>query len=239
MSSASKGGAQGIEVGAVVQRPVHAARLFRRHVGHRAFQHFRTLQHRVLGGKTGGQAEVDDLGFARARVQHQVGRADVLVDDAGAVHMAQRFGHLDGGVQELIQRQLSFAQQFRHGHAAEIFKDDQQRLFVALQLQALDDTRQVEAVGGFELAAVARQFRCAGVVALEDLDRHRCPVRFAHRLEDQRLGTLVDPPADLETGDEGHVLRTSCDPRLPGAARLRRAGAGSITADSMTDLREV
>ena len=66
---------------------VGAGQLLGRHVGRRA-QHDAAAR----GGGVGhaGRAEVGDLDGARGRVEQDVGRLDVAVDDAGAVRQIQR-----------------------------------------------------------------------------------------------------------------------------------------------------
>ena len=98
-----EGRAQGVEVGPVVERPVHAPRLLRRHVGQRALEDLRALHDRVLGGKPRRDAEVDDLHLAGAGIDDEIRGVDVLVNDVGAVHLPERDSDLDGGVQELVE----------------------------------------------------------------------------------------------------------------------------------------
>ena len=88
------------DVGPVID--LLAARLFRRHVGHRADRRA-GLRH-ALGPRQLGQPEVEDLHHA-ARGDEQIGGLDVPMHDAGAVRLSQPLADLRGDVDGLVQRQ--------------------------------------------------------------------------------------------------------------------------------------
>ena len=74
--------AEGVEIGAVVDRPVHPPRLLRRHVGQRALDEPGRLRGRLLAGQAGGEPEVGDLHLAGGGVDEDVVGLEVPVDDA-------------------------------------------------------------------------------------------------------------------------------------------------------------
>ena len=60
------------------------------------------------------------------------------------MHLPERDGDLDGGVQELVERQRPVPEEAGDGHAAEVLEHHQQRLLVAAKLVAADDAWEVE-----------------------------------------------------------------------------------------------
>ncbi len=96
-----EGDAQGIEIAAGIDRPVHPAGLFRRHVGERPGDHLRRRGGLVLARQTRGDAEARQPHAAGCRVHQDICRLDVLVDEASLMHLAERPRERDRDAQEL------------------------------------------------------------------------------------------------------------------------------------------
>jgi hypothetical protein len=77
---------------------------------------------------------------------------------------------------------------------------------VAAELVAVDDPRQVEALGDLELPPVPRELAGRRKVVLEDLDHDWKPVAVADTLQYQGILALVEPLSYLEALNEGHLF---------------------------------
>ena len=84
-----EGDAQGVEVAAEIDRPVHPAGLFGGHVGERPGDHLRRRRGLALARQTRGNAEAHEPDLAGDRVHQNVRRLDVLVDEAALVNLSQ------------------------------------------------------------------------------------------------------------------------------------------------------
>ena len=84
-----QGHAQGVKIAAGVDRSVHAAGLLRGHVGERAGDKLRRVGRLALARQPRGDAETHEPCLPGRGVYEDVGRLDVLVDEAAAVHLAQ------------------------------------------------------------------------------------------------------------------------------------------------------
>ena len=89
-----------VEIAPGIDRPVHAAGLFGRHVGERPGDHLGRLGGLALARQTRGDAEAGQPDRAGRGVHEDVGRLDVLVDEAPLVELAQRGRQADGHAQE-------------------------------------------------------------------------------------------------------------------------------------------
>ena len=85
--------AERVEIAARVNRPVHPARLLRRHVRERSSDELRRLRRTALPRQARRDAEAPQPHPARSPIRHHVGRFDVLVNEAAAVQLAQRGRH--------------------------------------------------------------------------------------------------------------------------------------------------
>ena len=84
-----EGDAAGIEIAAGIDRAVHPAGLFRRHVGERPGDHLGRRGGLALARQTRRDAEAREPDAAGCRVDQDIGRLDVLVDEALPVHLAE------------------------------------------------------------------------------------------------------------------------------------------------------
>ena len=89
-----EGDPEGVEVAAGVDRAVHAAGLLGRHVGEGAGDGLGRLGRLALAHEARGDAEAGQAHRAGGLVEHDVGRLDVLVDEAGLVEPVH--GRCDG-----------------------------------------------------------------------------------------------------------------------------------------------
>ena len=92
--------AERIEVAAGIDRAVHPPGLFGRHVGQRAGDDLGRLGRLTLARQTRGDAEPGEPRPSVRAVHKDIGRLDVLVDEAALVRLAQRGGDADGEAQE-------------------------------------------------------------------------------------------------------------------------------------------
>ena len=100
-----EGGAERIEIGAPVDPPIHAPRLFRRHVTQGAFQGLEIDDAMAFVGQFTGDAEIGQLQQTPIGVPHQIGGIDVLVDHAMTMDRFQRRAQLQRDVEKIVQRQ--------------------------------------------------------------------------------------------------------------------------------------
>ena len=80
---------QRIEIAAGVDRAIHPAGLFRRHVGERSGDHLGRLGAPMLAGQAGGNSETGEPGAAACPVHQDIGRLDVLMNEAPLMHAAE------------------------------------------------------------------------------------------------------------------------------------------------------
>jgi hypothetical protein len=100
-----EGGAQRVQIGALIDQPVHAPGLLGGHVRQRAGQ----VGRHADPFQEGGGAEVDQ-GQPIARADHHVGGVHIPVQDPALVHPDQRLGQLHGQGQEDVRGQGPAAQ---------------------------------------------------------------------------------------------------------------------------------
>ena len=81
--------AERIEVAAEVDRAIHSPGLFGRHIGERAGDNLGRLGRLTLARQTRGDAEPGEPRPSVGAVDQDVGRLDVLVDEAALVRLAQ------------------------------------------------------------------------------------------------------------------------------------------------------
>jgi hypothetical protein len=96
--------AESIKVGASVDASVHPASLFRRNIPQRAFNILRSAAGSVLVHVRGGNPEIGKLRGERARINQNVGRFDVFVDDVARMKSSERFRDLPGDAESRGER---------------------------------------------------------------------------------------------------------------------------------------
>ncbi len=220
-----------------------ALRLLRREVL-RGADDGRGLGHRHAGVTHGaGDAEVHDLDLAVAR-QHDVGRLDVAVDDAGSVRVLQGLEDADRHLQRPLRQQLATGvQKLTERRAVHVLHDDvRDRHVVDVVLARVvdrDDRGMVERGGRLGLPAepglegrVAREIRAqrlhrhgaaeAGVMREVDLRHATTPehlAQFVPAAEATRLFHSYLPA--LSVGPDRHACTVGgCRPGLPYPARF-------------------
>ena len=95
--------AERIEVAARVDRAVHPPGLFGRHIGERAGDDLGRLGRLTLARQTRGDAEPGEPRPSVGAVHQDIGRLDVLVDEAALVRLAERRGDADREAQEALR----------------------------------------------------------------------------------------------------------------------------------------
>src|SRR5712672_3004284 len=96
-----KGGPQRVQVASRVDRAVHPAGLFGRHVGERARDHLWRGGGLALARQTRSDAEPRQPHAAACRFHQDICRLDVLMDEATLMHMAERARERDRDAQEM------------------------------------------------------------------------------------------------------------------------------------------
>jgi hypothetical protein len=96
-----EGDTQGIEIAARVNRAVHSAGLFRRHVGERPDDHLWRGVRLALARQTRGNAESRQPYAAACYVHQNICRLDVLMDQASRMHLAERPRKRERDAQEM------------------------------------------------------------------------------------------------------------------------------------------
>jgi hypothetical protein len=148
-----EGGAQGIEVRAVVHAAVHAPRLLGGHVRQGSRQRGGAVGRDGLQGDGHRDGEVGDLQHPGVGVDDDVLRLDVLVDDAVAVNVAQRPGDADGVVEERLHRQRpALVQQVPQRSAANVLEHQRHAVAELLHAEHPDDALALDAAGDGVLA---------------------------------------------------------------------------------------
>jgi len=97
-----EGDAQGVKITPRIDRPVHAARLFRRHVGERSGDDLGWFGLLMLARKTRSNTEAGKPDRARSGVHQNIGGLDVLVDKTLLVELAQRSCKADRKAKEPV-----------------------------------------------------------------------------------------------------------------------------------------
>ncbi|MFT3768292.1 MAG: hypothetical protein QM820_22815 [Minicystis sp.] len=106
-----EGGAERVEVGAVIERAVHAPGLLGREVAERAFEHVGAVDARGLARERRGQAEVDEVDDAGPGVDHDVGRVHVLVDHAVAVDGRELLGDVRADRERFVEAEAALVEE--------------------------------------------------------------------------------------------------------------------------------
>ncbi len=217
--------AERVEVGAVVDRPVHPAGLLGGEVGQGPLQPAGAEVGRLLARELGGDAEVDDLEDVRARVVHDVGRVDVLVDDAALVDAPQRPRQADAEAEELPQLQRLGRHQPRQRLAAEVLQDDGEARAVPLQRHHLDHAVREGLARHPVLAPEPGNLLQRRVLRGQHLDHHRAPVALPRGPVEDGSRALED---GLHHGVPGNRVGAHLDPlSIPCGAEPASLADGS------------
>jgi len=97
--------AQRVEVAAGIDRAVHSAGLFGGHVGEGAGDGLGRLGRRSLSKQPRGDAEPGEPDFVGHAVDEDIGRLDVLMDEAAPMRLAESARNADGQAQEASRLQ--------------------------------------------------------------------------------------------------------------------------------------
>ena len=92
--------AERVEIAARVDRAVHSPGLFWRHISERTGDDLGRLRRLTLARQPRGDAEPGEPRPSVRAVHQDIGRLDVLVNEAALVHAGQRRGDADGKAQE-------------------------------------------------------------------------------------------------------------------------------------------
>ena len=166
-------GAEGVEIGAVVDGPVHAPGLLGGEVGQRPLETLGAGRFAVDAGEPGGDAEVGDLHRRQGEVDDDVRRVEVLVDHVGVVDLAQGAGQGDGQAEEGLGGHASRADHRAQRHAAEVLEDQPDAVLEPFDPQGADDAVERQALDDAVLVGEPGDLLRRRVLALEELDDDR------------------------------------------------------------------
>src|SRR5437868_4688767 len=93
---------QRVEIAAGINRAIHSARLFGRHIGKGAGNDLRRRGHRALVRQLGRNPEASEP-YVFSVVDEHISRLDVLMYEAVPMDLAERFRQADGDAQEARQ----------------------------------------------------------------------------------------------------------------------------------------
>ena len=163
--------AHGIEVGAEVHGAIHAAGLLRRAIGERAFDQFGIAHIALLEVEHRRNGEVNEPDAALLKVDEDVGRSDVLVDDVVVMNLPKRARRRDCDMKDVDDvrgfltkggLQIFAVQPFHFDCVAVVFPRLAQRSTSSGKLQAVDD---------FEFVVKLRDVGRRRKLVIEHLDR--------------------------------------------------------------------
>ena len=192
-----EGHPQRVEVGPVVDRPVHAAGLLGRDVPQGPLEGVDVADGGALAGEHRREREVGDLGRPRGGIDDDVAGLDVAVDDARAVQGAEGLDDLAGDPQGLGEVEVERGVGEEPGQRpAGVLHDERHVAGAGLEVEQPDHARDVEAAGDLVLALDHRDAARAVRVALRQLDDAGQTV-FLAAAEVDVVRPLVDPLDDL------------------------------------------
>ena len=221
--------AERVEVGAIVERAVHAPGLLRSDVGERPLEARGRAEAAALAAKLRRDVEVDELGDTALRVVNNVVGVHVLVNDVGRVHVAQDEREPRRQTQPLLQRQAPAREPGLERPASEVLEDERELAPVLDEAVGAHDAVEVEGAQQVVLVAEARELPGRSGMALRDLDDDGLPVRTPPCTMDggglaivQALGYVVG--GQQRHGTTSHIRRSSmCRQAGPALYLTRRA----------------
>jgi hypothetical protein len=116
--------AERVEIGAVVERPVHPAGLLRRHVRERPFERVGALQLLRLEREARREPEAGEPHGEGRRIEEDVLGCDVLVDHAAAVERREGARGAEGDPQRGLEVRAPGAERLAHRAPARIRHDE-------------------------------------------------------------------------------------------------------------------
>jgi hypothetical protein len=158
--------AQRIEIAARIDRAVHAPGLLGCHVRQRPGNQLRRLGRLALARQARGNAEARQPRSAARAVHQNVGRLDVLVQQAAVVQLSQCRCDGDGHAQETLKLHRG-AKQTVQRHAARILQYQRAAPLKLCQRDRPDHTRAMELIA-------------QGVLMAQASERHRRGLRERH-----------------------------------------------------------
>jgi hypothetical protein len=183
-----------VEVGSIVDAAVHAACLFRGDVGQNVGDHLWRVDAFVRARDLGLDAEAGNLELA-ARVDEDVVRAQITVDETRRVHRGKAFGERGREIENLADRQLARrarGEDRREIAAAEVLEDDGQIAGELLYAAHPDQARRGEAGEAFALVLEARDLGVRRSLHVQDLQQDRDTIVLATRADQAEMGGLID-----------------------------------------------
>ncbi|HVI00478.1 MAG TPA: hypothetical protein VM869_17295 [Enhygromyxa sp.] len=196
--------AERVEVGAVIERPVHAPGLLGRDIGERAFESVGRDGQAVAVIEPRRDAEVDELHTLAGRVDQDVARLDVLVDDAARMDGGEAPGELQRERQEALDRKAARRDALGERDALHVLHHDRRGVLGDLEAQVADHVGVLEAVPDLPLSPQPRDRLAARAARREGLEHDRGAVMLPPRSKDPRPRARVDQRAWFETGQARH-----------------------------------
>jgi hypothetical protein len=171
---------QSVEVTPGIDRPIHPAGLFRRHIGERPSYHLRRLGQAVFTGQARSNSETCEPCPAASEVNQDICWFDVLVDEALLMCPPERHDERDRNAEEARGFQRSPEKSVER-FAAGIFEHQHGSIAVAHQLQGSRRPRPIQLILQSEFVGQTIEARARRAVCGRQNDEHGLAYAFIAR----------------------------------------------------------
>jgi hypothetical protein len=155
-----------------------------------------------------GDAEVDDAGLVVRRVDHDVVRLDILVNDAEPVERIQGIRERGGDLQGRPHVEPPRLEQVVERRGAEILQDQREAPAAFLEGIGLADAGQMlDSLENAEFTLQPRKLLRGGIFVPRHLDRHTCAVGIPVASVKNGLGAFVAPLRKRVIREIDHIRR--------------------------------
>jgi hypothetical protein len=194
--------AQRIQIGALIERAVHAPGLLRRHMRKRPFDQRRTANQRrsargrPLARRARGQAQLGQLDLPLAVLDENAERSQLAMDHAPAVNLAERGSDGDGELEKAPGLHRRAEQRCEHA-PARVFEHQRGHGVKLLERDWPHDRGRIERAGDPIFVLEPGQRLGIGRLRPEDLQQDRPPIGAPAGTVDDRAVRLGGDLADL------------------------------------------
>jgi hypothetical protein len=166
--------AQGVVVSTVVEVAIHPSGLLGRHIRERALLRARVVDVLMLVRALDRGVEVDQLHLARAGIDQDISRLDVLVDDVLCMQDTERTRDRRGHTEEEVQSVIAF--DMRRRPPTEVLDDQRDVARGSYELERAQHAWRVQLAQNAELELELRDVVGVGVFARDRLDHYRSAI---------------------------------------------------------------
>ncbi len=179
-----EGDAEGVEVGAVIEGPIHAPGLLGRDVGECALEAVGGHGQGLALVEAGRDSKVDVLDPLSPAVDQDISGLDVLVDDALGVDRREPTAELEPDVHEAGDGEPALGDALGERDPVEVLHHDRGVLLRDLHVEVTHDVRMIDAVADLPLSAQPAHGQGAGSGRSQSLEDHAHPVAGTARAHD-------------------------------------------------------